>query len=345
MFVSRTDLAPSGESLLGDAAESARTPRVFDFRRPSKFGREHVRVLENAHEVFARRLASGLGSALRGLVQLDPISIDQVSYDDYTRSMPNPNVIAVVDLPPLPGAAVLELNVQLALQLVDRLLGGRGMPVDLRRPTELETYLLRDLMQLGVNAIGETLEPLLEAQPRLGALEFNPQLVQVAAPSDMVLLLSFRVSVSQGVQSEGLLTLCYPSGTLAPVLDKLSSQLAPERRTDGGADDALASALLEAHTRDIGVTVSAQLNASTLTAGDLGALQVGDVIRFDHRVDQPVRGIVGGRDLFTAHLGRRGRRLALQVDDWHLPEQDEGQYRVSLAEQSAPSPSEIPPVV
>ena len=317
-----TELVGSADGLLLDD-ETEHEARRFDFRRPSKFGREHVRVLEVAHEVFARRFAMGLGTALRALVQVEPISIDQVSYDDYTRSMPNPNVLAVIGLPPLPGGAVLELNVQLALQLVDRLLGGRGSPVELRRPTELETYLLRDVMQLGVNAIGSAMAPLLEASPTLGTIEFNPQLVQVAAPSDMVLLLSFRLSVSQGVQTEGLLTLCYPSGTLAPVLDRLVSQLSADRPVDADDDDEACRRLLMGHLLDAPMTLSARLDDTTMTAGELAALQVGDVIRFDHRAGHPVRGSVGGHDVLDGHLGRRGRRLALQVQGWRRPPQDE----------------------
>jgi flagellar motor switch protein FliM len=318
--LSPAELAIAADGVVDD--DAALQVRRFDFRRPSKFGREHVRVLEVAHETFARRFASGLGGALRGLVQLEPIAIDQLSYNDYIRSMPNPNVLAVVDLPPLPGAAVLEMNVQLALQLVDRLLGGRGVPVELRRPTEVEAFLLRDVMQIGVNAVGETLAPLLEAQPHLGTVEFNPQLVQVAAPSDMVLLLTFRLSVSQGAQTEGLVTLCYPSSTLAPVLDRLVTQLAPGAAGDGEGPDLAALELLTSHLRETTTEIAARLAPTTLTAGELAALTVGDVIRFEHRADEPVRACVGDTTLLDGHLGRRGRRLALQVRQWHVERDD-----------------------
>ena len=86
--------------LLGDADElDERVPEHYDFRRPSKFGREHVRSLEVAHEVFARRFSSGVAAAMRAMLQLEPLSVDQVSYDDYIRSMPNPSVLTVVTLP------------------------------------------------------------------------------------------------------------------------------------------------------------------------------------------------------------------------------------------------------
>lgn len=300
----------------GDSDERATGPRVVDFRRPSKFGREHVRSLEVAHEVFARRFGSALGHALRAMVQLEPISIDQVSYDDYTRSMPSPNLVGVVTLPGMPGGIVIDMSVQLALQLVDRMLGGPGLPLELRRPTEIEKYLLRDIVGHAVDAVGEALEPLLDESPELAAVEYNPQLVQIAAPSDMVLLLSYRITVAHGVQSEGLLTLCYPSATLGPVLSRLDAQGSGSAlENDPEADSEARRAVLD-QLREIDVALSVRLADSTVAASDLASLQLGDVLRLEHRVGAPVRGCVADTDVLEGHVGLRGRRLALQITEW-----------------------------
>lgn len=306
-------VSPQAEARSGDYA-------VFDWRRPSKFNREHVRAFATAHEVFARRMASGLGGALRALVQLELVSVDQVSYDDYLRSLPNPNVTAIVSMPPLPGAALLELNVQFALQLVDRMLGGRGLPVDLRRPTDLETPLVRDLLSHGVTAVTDTIGPLLDGPAELTALEFNPQLVQVTAPSDMALLLSYRLTVSQGEPSQGLLTLCYPSVTLSAVLEGVASSSAATEQTGGELPAGVNR--LASYLGDLDVTLSVRLQDSLVAAGDLARLQVGDVLRLDHRVEQPVHACVGASRVLEGHIGRRGRRLGLQVGRW-LTTEDE----------------------
>jgi flagellar motor switch protein FliM len=299
------------------AGGPARAAHGFDFRRPSKFSREHVRGLEVSHQVFARRVASGLGSALHALVQVEAVGIDQMTYDEYIRSLPNPDVLAVVALPPLPGAAVIECSAQLALQLVDRMLGGRGLPVPLRRPTELESYLVGDLMGHTVSALSETLESL-DTQPELSTLDYNPHLVQVAAPSDMVLLLSFRVSVSPGAQCEGLLTLCYPASTLQPVLDRLSTRMWAGNAEDADTDHN-ARAIMTQRLRDVPVELAVRLADSRVAARDLRALAVGDVLRLDHRIGQTVRGCAADTDVMTGHVGRRGRRLAFQVEHWLTP--------------------------
>lgn len=305
----------SGERLLGDVDEGdQRAPEHYDFRRPSKFGREHVRSLEVAHEVFTRRFSSGVGAAMRAMLQLEPLSVDQVSYDDYIRSMPNPSVLTVVALPPLPGAAIVEINVQLALVLVDRLLGGKGLPVEVRRPTELETYLLRELMGNALDAFRETMEPLLEVSPEIASLEFNPQLVQVAAPSDMVLLLSYRATIAQGRRAEGLLTICYPFPTLAPAMNRLVTHLWEEPALSLDGSDPYRA--MRENLSDVQTELSIRLRDSEITTGEVLSLQPGDVLRLDHPAGALVRGVVDGDDVLAGHLGRRGRKLAMQVAGW-----------------------------
>jgi len=314
--MSATDLAADRDLLPDGAGEDipARGPEAYDFRRPSKFGREHVRSLEVAHEVFARRFSSGVGAAMRAMLQLEPLSVDQVSYDDYIRSMPNPSVLTIVQLPPLPGAAIVEINVQLALVLVDRLLGGKGLPVDVRRPTELETYLLRELMGNALDALRETMEPLLEVSPEIASLEYNPQLVQLAAPSDMVLLLSYRASIAQGRRAEGLLTICYPFPTLAPAMNRLVTHLWEEPALNLDGSDPYRA--MRENLSEVETEISVQLRPSSITARELLSLEPGDVLRMDHATSAPARGVVEGEEVLIGHLGRRGRKLALQVSEW-----------------------------
>lgn len=294
-------------------------PARFDFRRPSKFSREAIRRLEVAHEVFTRRLASDLGGALRSVVQLEPLAVDQVPYDDYTRSMPNPSMLMTVGLAPLPGTAVIELNVQLGLVLVDRLLGGGGpgssaaRAAELRRPTELETFLLTDLMRLPVAALEEALAPIVGVSAELHGLESNPQLVQVAAPSDMVLLLSYRMTVTHGgVPSVGMLTICYPSAIAVPILERIGEQ--SWREDAEGAPGSFDT--LGAHLDDVEVVLRVGLRSTEVSTADILGLEVGDVLRLDHAPSDHVLARIEDTSVIAGHAVRRGRRLALQVAHW-----------------------------
>lgn len=298
------------------APASDRAPSVttYDFRRPTTFAREHVRSLAVAHEVFVRRFASGLNSALRTVVQMEPVSVEQMSYDDYIRSMPNPTVLSTLTLAPLPAAAIMEMDVQLALVLVDRMLGGQGLPVSPRRPTEVETHLLHELVGNGLPAFAETLKPLVEVTPQVADVDYNPQLVQVVPPSEVVLLLTYQVTITQGTRSEGLLSLCYPYSTMGPALNQLSSNL----WLDPGVPSSQSGPVepLRDELPDTRVRLTVEADPVAVPARDVAGLRVGDVLRLGHPVDEPLSGRAGGAEVVAGHLGRRGRRLAFQVAEW-----------------------------
>ncbi len=296
------------------AADAATAPassvdrcEPYDFRGTAKFGREQVRALQVAHEAFARRVASLLGAQLRGLVQVEPMGIEQVTFDDYVRSTPTPAVLGVIDCQPLPAPVVIDLDISLALSVVDRMLGGDGRPTAVRRPTDLESDLLRDVLGGPMQALGSTLEAYAEVQPQLAALEDNPQLLQVAGPADLALVLTFRVAIVQGAQAEGVLTLCYPVAALEPIVEQLSRGPGQDEPHGDGTSPL---APLLADTR---LDMRVRLGAAQVSAAALAALEPGDVIRLDVDPDEPAVASVGGREVALGHIGRRGRRLALLV--------------------------------
>lgn len=313
-------LASMGSTTATKTATRSESHTVFDFRRPSKFAREHMRSLESAHEVFQRRFSSLMTHALRSVVAIEPISTDQITYEDYIRSIPNPSVLGSFTVEPLPGTVVVEMSSQMGLTLIDRLLGGIGSPVPMRRPTELESNLLMELMGHVREALNDALAPLEKVDAQIKGIEFNPQFVQATAPSEMVLMLSFTLSVQSPMRTEGMLSICYPFSTLAPAMSKLESHAwhSQQPALEEGGDDPSAprSRPLERLLPKVPMSVTVQLRDSRVPAADLAALTPGDVIRLEHRVDEPAIGVVGGRQVLRGRLGRKGRRLALQLADW-----------------------------
>lgn len=293
---------------------------AFDFRRPSLLSRDDVRGIEATHEVFTRRLSTRWSTRLRALVQIDPVGFDQARYDDYVRSMPTPSVLGTVALAPLPGMALIEMDARLTLRLVDRMLGGAGVTFDdsdhqTRRPTELEHVLVCDLAAQAGEALRDALAPHAESAETLG-VEYNAQQVQVAAPSDMVIVLTYHVSVTKGLEGQGLMSVCYPGTMLRPVLEHLHEHVQLNMTGGPDVDHERARRVLAERLDDVCVDVAVCLADSDVPAGDLARLRVGDVLRLDHAIGQPVVGRVGGSEVLTGYLGRRGRRLAVQIAGW-----------------------------
>ena len=296
----------------GTRADGAQ-PAPFDFRNPGTIARDQVRRIELLHEVFARAFGNALSGSLRTLARVELMSIDQITYDEYVRSAPNPTVLTTFNLSPLPGTCILEMSTQMGLNLVDRLLGGTGKSVHIRRPTSLETTLLLDLMGLSIEPLIATFEPILDVDPEIKQIEYNPHFVQAGNPSDMVTVLSFTLAVMQGERTEGLMTMCFPAQFMEALDEAAEARAAepPLALGSGGESPPLLERMAE-----IEIPISVQLEPATATTGELRNLRVGDVLRLDHEVDQPALGVVEQKRIFEGRVGRKGKSLALEITNW-----------------------------
>lgn len=287
--------------------------RRFDFRTPSKFPNGFVRDLAEVHKGFGRVLSDNLTRELRTPVVVEAIGSEQLSYDAYIRSMPNPSILSIISLQPLPGQMVLEMSTQLGLILVDRMLGGPGKPIPPRQPTQLEQMLLGAILEHPLAALRETYAGVVEVEPSFVTSELNPAFAHAANPTEMVLVLTFSMVVdSNGPASRGLVSLCYPLTILNPIKDAMRQARWSGGTRDEPTDGSAMAALLSESMIDVAVhTRSTQVKASALVG-----LQPGDVVMLDHAVDESLIGSIEGLPFMHVKLGRQGPELAARLETW-----------------------------
>ena len=286
-------------------------PLPFDFRRPSKFSRDHVRAFQIVHETFARQLSTVFATTLRAIGQVTLSSVEQLTYDEYVRSLPNPSYLVILSLNPLPGAAVMQFPLPIAFTAVDRLLGGSGEALSPKRPlTEIESNLMRSLVERTLRELEYAYETLVRIEAEILSQEFNPQFAQIAAPSDMVLAVSFETRIGE---KRGTSSLCIPFNTMQPVLETLASQ---QLFADHSTKDPIewANSLREV-INDVDVELSVVFETVSLLSQDVLDLQVGDIVPLEHPVESPVTVMVDGVPCYHAVTGRKGKRLACLIVD------------------------------
>jgi flagellar motor switch protein FliM len=301
---------------------SARTRRdrgeavPFDFRRPSKFSRDHVRAFQIVHETFARQFSTVLATTLRAVANVTFGSVDQLTYDEYVRSLPNPTYLGVLSLSPLPGPAVFQLPLSIVFASVDRLLGGTGESPAPERPlTEIEASLMKGVVRRTLKELEYAYESLVAVEADIVQQESNPQFLQIAAPSDMVLAVSFEVRIGD---QHGTASLCIPYGTMQPVLERLASENLFEDRS--GRDPVAFARALESAVAEVPVEISVRFAEVALPSREIVQLRVGDVVPLCHPVDEPLTVSVDGVPCYEAVTGRKGKHLAcLVVGDLHTP--------------------------
>jgi len=288
---------------------------LYDFRRPTKLARDHIRILQMSFETFARRLGTLLTSSLRVLSQVNLLAIEQQSYEEYISGLSTPTLLAPFSAKPLAGTAVLEFPVTSALACVDHLLGGPGGPQPNRTLTDIENALLRDLVNQMLGVLAYALEPIVAIEAGLGPLEFNPPFLQAAGATDMMIVASFETHIGPDV---GVATMATP---FASVFPRLQAKRASRSMSAGEqANAANNAARVRRGLGEVPVEISVEFQPVRLTPAQIVELMPGDLITLPHRVTSPLAVKCGGFPYTQALAGREGTRLAGLVVDKKLGE-------------------------
>jgi flagellar motor switch protein FliM len=307
--------APSGSGL-GAPAGSARPParsaiayEVYDFRRPDKFSKDQLRTLQMLHETFARLAGSGLSAYLRAPVSIDLISLEQVPYDEYLRSI-NQSVFTIMSLPPLTGQAVLEIEFGLVFTMVDRILGGPGRAIGRNVLTDIERPLVRHMIERMFQALKSAWEGVVIVNPGIEGMETASQFVQIAPPNDIVVTILFEVKVGN---QRAAMSLCIPYLVLKPITAKLSAQ----KWFAGGSrkHNPAARRMLSYQVHQAKVESTIRLGNARLSVKDFVGLQPGDIVRLDQKTEQDLLLLVGNVPKFYGRPALQGRKLVFSVTD------------------------------
>jgi flagellar motor switch protein FliM len=301
--------APSGPVTNGTTGRTRRgAPRTYDFRRPTKLSREHVRVLQIAQEAFARQATTILTTFLRAGARLELNGIEQFSYDDYVQTLPNPIFISTFSLEPMAGKGMLAYPLDIAMAVVDHMLGGSGTADQPSRPmTAMETTISNHLLGRLLKEFAASFATITEIQPALLGHEYNPQLAQAASGSDTVMVASFSMAVGS---REGEATLVLPFSSFAQALNNAAS---PQLSESALAKRKRAAEALTARLNLVPVDVSVRFAPLTVSSADLLSLAVGDVLLLRHPPDAPLEVTTNDVTFAYAIASNHRRRLAAAI--------------------------------
>ncbi|GIW07963.1 MAG: flagellar motor switch protein FliM [Dehalococcoidia bacterium] len=304
-----TPLSPTGATI-----------RLYDFRQPDKLSKEQLRTLEIVHQNLARSFSFSLTANTRTVVQCSLMLLEQKRFKEYIDERPEPVVLHLVSLDPLPGRAIIELDFELAYLIVDRLLGGPGRPMPPGRAvTEIEISLMRTVVTTLLYSVREIWSGIIEVRPRLEDTTQNASLVQIALPTDVVVLIVFEVRILDTV---GTISLCIPHNVIEPIIPQLSAEIWLSQNKAGNEEQA---ATLTQHLQSVRVPVTVCLGEARIPIADVLALEVGDVLTLDTLVTKPLAVKVGSRPKFTGVPGTLGKHLAVRIEDV-LDEDDDDSF-------------------
>jgi len=301
---------PAGGPLsqaLGSRARRSE-PRTYDFRRPTKLSRDHVRVLQIAQEAFSRQATTHLTSMLRTGARLELAGIEQFSYDDYVATLPEPIFIATFTIEPLAGKGMLAYPLDMAMASVDHMLGGSGAAEQPNRPmTGMETAIHGHLLDRLLDEFAASFAHITTVQPEIDSIEYNPQLAQAASGSDTVMVASYAMAIGQ---REGQATLVLPFSSFAQALNNAAS---PQLSESALRKRKRAAEALAARLNLVPVDVSVRFAPLTVSSDDLLSLAVDDVLLLRHPRDSPLEVTTNDVTFAYAIASNHRRRLAAAI--------------------------------
>jgi len=282
----------------------------YDFHKPHLISNEQLRGLQIIHDSFAKGLQSNLSGLLRSQFEVKLVAIDQLLYSEFILSLYNPTFLTVVKAPPLPGNALIEMNLGIIMVVIDRLMGGAGVTVpEPRELTAIELVIVRQVVRATMEELSLAWASTSDNLAfEVESHDFNPEFLRLAPPEASVLSITLDWRIGE---SAGVINLCYPFSFIKGLLPKLSAETLATRQIRDQSDierDRMMQNMLGAP-----LVLHAVLGHSVLPASQVTSLNVGDIICLDNRADASVDLVIEGKRCYRAEVGQRRGKMAIRL--------------------------------
>jgi flagellar motor switch protein FliM len=284
-------------------------PVRCDFRHAAKITANQARSVSMLHERFAARVSNALGAYLRVGLEMNLASVEQVIYNERLRRLPEMTYLASISIRPLNVDALLQLDLSLAFPMIDLVLGGEGKgEVEVRPITEIEEQILESVVRLLCRQLQESWQPVLELEIQFDRRQMSAQAQGMILSTEKVMSLGFEIRMPE---ASGTLNLIFPATVSNALLRKLAVQWTYARAVPNNAvRERLWLRLLKSW-----VPVELRVPPVPVPISALLGLQAGSVLALPHRVADPVRLAVRGRDLFLAKPVSCGAQRGARLDE------------------------------
>ncbi len=310
---SSSEMGASTAAAVPDAGvtvdEKGRKIKTYDFNRPNRFSKDHMRTLEMLHEIFSRGFTASVAAYLRTVAEIKVVSVSQLPFREYTMSLPRPDCIFVLKMEPLDGSFLLEMNPELVLTLIDRILGGPGKaPTASRELTLIEQSVIEKVMNRGMETLQEAWLKVGHFQPKLTGYETTAQFVQIVAPNEIAAVIEFEVKINEVT---GKMSMCIPYVVLEPIIGDLSAQkwfTVGKKESTAETVESLTKVM-----RETRIPIVVKVGETQITVQELLRLKAGDVVRLESSPHNEIDVLIERLVKLKGRPGVSSKKKALQI--------------------------------
>jgi len=307
--VADSEPTPVKENAPPPPVGSGKKATSYDFRHPNRVSKDQLRTLESLHDNFASQFGSSLSGFTRSVVDIDLLSVDQITYSEFIMSLASPSCTYVFGMSPLEGVGVADFSPSVVFSFVDRIFGGRGKALSADRElTGIEKSIMGKIVDKAFQSLAKAWDHLIRIEFRQTAFETNPQFMQVIPQGETVIVVSLQVKMQAAT---GVLTLCYPYLGLEPIMEKLSAQNWIDANKKGADGDLFSNNTKQIMPVKLGIR--ALLGQSLISIRELLEVKPGDVVRLDAFESDNVSLLVGNLNKYQAKPGCVGNQKAVKI--------------------------------
>jgi len=295
-----------------DVNEFRKGYKLYNFRRPDKFSKDTLRALQDIHRDFSKQISLVLTGYLRMKVNVDVVSVDQLTYDEFVNSMPPSMSVGIFEFNPLPGQILYGITYEVLSCIVDRMLGGKGYAtLQYKELTDVETSLTRKVIDIIIKTLNDSWTSIVPIEYSLIGLENGFQSIQVAAPGEIVALLTFEIQVAD--KTFGLASLCFPYPVLETVIPHLTSQHIFQSKGIVATSEERQRMITKLNPSMM--DIRALFGSCEITLEEFMKLSVGDILKLDDTIDQDLIVKINGVKKFFARPGLLKNNVCVKITD------------------------------
>lgn len=289
--------------------------KVYNFKAPKKFTREQFKTIRNIYESFSKSLSSYLTSLTRFYCHVDVLQIEEQHYYEFNNALPDYTIMGNLDLifdensDMLDTKCMIQFSNAVSFSLIDRLLGGYGRSVDVSRNfTDIETKVMKDVIDKIGGILKEVLIPYVNVQPLLTNVETNARVNQSIGADELIILATLEVEYND---IKNIITITIPALSMESIISKDNK----EYNTDSNRSkrEAMYRDGIIKQISQSNFKIEAFLANTTINLSEILELHQGDVLLLNTPIDRNISLMVNSEKLFDGKMGILNHHKAVKV--------------------------------
>lgn len=272
---------------------------LYDFASQTRVIKTKMPTLDALNDQFARNFRVTLTTILRRLVDINVQPLEVMKFNDFAKGLPVPTSLHIFKMEPLRGNALFVIDSRLVFHLVECFLGGSGKggsKIEGREFTPIEQKLISRVVHLAYADLEKVWHAAHPVKIQYVRSEINPQFARIVHPNDPLLISRHTVEMDD---LSGQISICIPFANIEPIKTKLMASFQKEQQeSDPYWFQQVRDAL-----RKIQVGLRVELGKTTMSGNDVARLTVGDIIRLNKDLGEPLLVDVEGIPKFNAYAG------------------------------------------